>query len=279
MEDAVHWGNRKTKVTSALKSASPGLFEVIHEDADLLVVNKPSDLVCHPTKDGEHSSLIGRLRIHLGNAGGCKPHLVHRLDRETSGLVLAAKNSMAAGELGKIWETRAVRKEYHAIVHGHVLAGQGIIDAPLGRNETSRVAIQDCVRPDGNAAQTEFFVEKRFSANVGLRVSSGRPEHRVATPFSLVRLRPLTGRKHQIRIHLAHLGHPIVGDKLYGGDPDLYLALVEKRLNDEQRARLILPRHALHAGRIQFNWRGHEYDFVAAPETAFTEFILSGNPL
>ncbi len=249
------------------------LFAIIHEDADLLVVHKPADLVCHPTKGDEYSSLISRVRIYLSGAGreargagqtlapiaSClAPHLIHRLDRETSGLVVIAKNPAAARELGKIWETRAVRKEYCAIVHGHIAAEHGIIDAPLGKDETSIVAIKDCVRPDGAPAQTEFFVEKRFS--------------RAAAAFSLVRLIPHTGRKHQIRIHLAHLGHPIVGDKIYGGDPDLYLALVEGRLTDEQRARLILPRHALHAGRIQFVWRERNYDFTTPPETEFSRF-------
>lgn len=234
------------------------LLDIIHEDADLLVINKPADLVCHPTKGDEYSSLIGRARIYLQTS----PHLIHRLDRETSGLVLIAKNSLAARELGKIWETRVVRKEYLAIVHGHVAADQGTIDAPLGRDETSPVAVKDCVRPDGSPAQTEFFVEKRFS--------------RSCSPFSLLRLHPLTGRKHQIRIHLAHLGHPIVGDKIYGGDPDLYLALVERRLTDEQRKRLILPQHALHACRIQFEWHERNWDFTAPTPAIFAEFAASG---
>src|SRR3954471_12745113 len=91
------------------------LFEIIYEDADLLVVNKPADLVCHPTKTDERSSLIGRVRLHLGNSEG---RLVNRLDRETSGVVLIAKSGVVAGELAKLFETGAARKEYDAIVHG-----------------------------------------------------------------------------------------------------------------------------------------------------------------
>ena len=232
------------------------LFAIIHEDADLFVVHKPADLVCHPTKGDEYSSLISRARLYLQDHG--TPYLIHRLDRETSGLVVIAKNPVAAGELGKVWETRAVRKEYQAIVHGHLTADSGIIDAPLGKDEASPVVIKDCVRADGSPAQTEFTVETRFT--VAVNVSSRlNKSSETPLPFSLLRLQPHTGRKHQIRIHLAHLGHPIVGDKLYGGDPDLYLALVEKRLTEEQRARLILPHHALHAGRIQFEWRGKKF--------------------
>lgn len=246
---------------------SNGLFHIIHEDADLLVVHKPADLVCHPTKGDEYSSLISRARIYLKSPA----HLIHRLDRETSGLVVMAKHSGAARELGKIWETRAVEKEYLAIVHGHVVGDHGVIDAPLGKDETSVVAIKDCVRADGNAARTEFFVEKRFYAKSPQSPDAGKP-------FTLLRLHPLTGRKHQIRIHMAHLGHPIVGDKLYGGDPDLYLALVERRLTEEQRARLILPQHALHASRIKFDWRETQHEFHTPPETLFAEFISSGFP-
>jgi 23S rRNA pseudouridine1911/1915/1917 synthase len=257
---------------SAVTSELQALLDIVYEDVDLLVVHKPADLVCHPTKGDEYSSLISRARIYLqsrscsSQTSALTPHLIHRLDRETSGLVLMAKNAVAARELGKIWESREVRKEYQAIVHGQVAANQGIIDAPLGRDETSRVAIKDCVRPDGHPAQTEYVVEKRFT----------RPGE-VAAWYSLLRVQPRTGRKHQIRIHLAHLGHPIVGDKLYGGDPDLYLALVERRLTGEQRARLILPQHALHASRLQFDWRGRNWEFTAPPESAFTGFVIAAD--
>src|SRR5271156_6404097 len=104
------------------------MFAIIHEDDDLLVVNKPAGLVCHPTKGDELSSLVGRVRLYLGAAG----HLVNRLDRETSGVTVVAKNSIAAGELGKLWESRLVRKEYLAIVHGALRDDAGVIDFPLG---------------------------------------------------------------------------------------------------------------------------------------------------
>jgi 23S rRNA pseudouridine1911/1915/1917 synthase len=267
------------------------LFDILHEDADLLVVNKPAGLVCHPTKGDEFSSLISRARLYLKPSTlNLQPstHLVNRLDRETSGVVLIAKNAETAGELGKIWEARAVQKEYLAIVHGHVRDDHGLIDAPLGKDERSRVAIKDCVRPDGAPAQTEYWVGQRFSARVQALACSNSTLKRELphiTPstlnpqpstFSLLRLIPRTGRKHQIRIHLAHLGHPIVGDKLYGGDEDLYLALVENRLTDEQRARLILPYHALHARAVRFTWRGRPVEFSCAPEPWFTDFLNHG---
>jgi 23S rRNA pseudouridine1911/1915/1917 synthase len=261
------------------------LVDIIFEDDDLLVVNKPAGLVCHPTKNGEMSSLIGRVRLHLvgqassqagpavskpdsGGSSVASPHLVNRLDRETSGVVILAKNAGVAGELGKILEDRAVQKEYLAIVHGHVVAEQGIIDAPLGKDESSAVAIKDCVRPDGAPSQTEFWVERRFCRALP------RPPSILSPPsaFTLLRVKPRTGRKHQIRIHLAHLGHPIVGDKLYDDDEDLYLALVGNRLTPEQRDRLIFENHALHAVAVRFAWRGGEKKFSCAPEPWFTDF-------
>jgi 23S rRNA pseudouridine1911/1915/1917 synthase len=271
------------------------VLNVIHEDAGLLVVHKPAGLVCHPTKDGEMSSLIGRARLHLvgqassraattgleemdDGSSGASPHLVNRLDRETSGVVLIAKNSQTAGELGKILESRVVEKEYLAIVHGHVAAEQGTIDAPLGKDEQSIVAIKDCVRPDGTPARTDFFVEGRFNRSrprnqsIGIK-NADEDENQKELPFSLLRLLPRTGRKHQIRIHLAHIGHPIVGDKLYGGDEDCYLAFVQRRLTAAQRAWLIFENHALHARAVRFSRRVRPFEFSSPPEPWFTEFI------
>src|SRR5258706_8581881 len=126
------------------------LCEVLPEDAGLLVVNKPAGLVCHPTKTDEYSSLISRVRLHLGQDS--HPHLVNRLDRETSGVTVVAKLDDTARELRRIWESRQVEKEYLALVHGHVREKTGIIDAPLGKDQQSRVAIKDCIRPDGAPA-------------------------------------------------------------------------------------------------------------------------------
>jgi len=255
------------------------MLTVLHEDDDLLVVNKPAGLVCHPTKNGEMSSLIGHARLYLDAAPRLpgpepetqnpRPYLINRLDRETSGVVLIAKNAATAGELGKALENRAVEKEYLAIVHGYVRDDHVFIDAPLGKDERSIVAVKDCVRTDGTPARTEFFVEKRFSRPVS---EPGTP----AQPFSLLRIVPMTGRKHQIRIHLAHLGHPIVGDKLYGHDEDCYLALAQGRLTETQRAALIFEHHALHARMVRFTWRGRPWEFHCDPEKWFLKFVEDG---
>lgn len=235
------------------------LFPVIHEDDDLLVINKPAGLVCHPTKTDEYSSLISRVRLYLGKDKIA--HLVNRLDRETSGVTLVAKTDEAAREIRRLWENRSVDKEYLTIVHGHVREEKGLIDAPLGKDETSRVAVKDCVRSDGLPSQTEFTVQKRFSRAEG--------------DFTLLRVRLLTGRKHQIRIHFAHLGHSIVGDKIYGTDEDMYLALVENRLTDEHRRRLIFPNQALHASRLRFPWRSRDMEFECDPEAWFSAFCAN----
>jgi 23S rRNA pseudouridine1911/1915/1917 synthase len=249
------------ELTSAVSVLMENLFQVIFEDEELLVINKPAGLVCHPTKGDVFSSLISRVRLYLKQD---EAHLVNRLDRETSGIVLVAKNNSAAGRLGKTFEQRCVLKEYLAIVQGIVREKHRLIEAPLGKDENSSVVIKGRVRSDGVSARTEIWMERQFK--------------RDDRAFALLRVSPLTGRKHQIRIHLAHCGHPIVGDKLYGGDENLYLDFVRGRLSDEQRRRLVLPWHALHAEKVEIPWAGRTHTFEARAERWFSKFIDGDEP-
>jgi len=269
------------------RQATIRVLPVLYEDADLLVVNKPPGLVCHPTKPDGRSSLVEQLRLRAGPSSA--PHLVNRLDRETSGLVLVAKRRETASELGKLMENRRVEKEYLAIVHGHPQETRGRIEAPLGPDPDSPVAVKDRVVAGGAPACTDYEVLVRFVRPVPRRPDprwwgdenatepdpAARDEEAppAPQPFALVRLWPRTGRKHQLRIHLAHLGHPVVGDKLYGGDPLLYLAFAQDRLTAADRARLILPAQALHAAALRFEWRGRLWEFRAEPFPVFVEFL------
>lgn len=229
---------------------------------DLLVLNKPAGLVCHPTKTDETSSLIGRVRLHLGNRDG---RLINRLDRETSGLVLVAKNPAAAGALGRLLAEGGVAKTYWAIAHGHRAEPAFTIDAPLGPDVTSPVAIKDCVREDGAAALTAFRVRCRFEY----------PMRNPVTYMMWLEASPRTGRKHQIRIHLAHAGHPIVGDKIYGSDATRYLRFIAGAMTEDDRAALVLPNHALHARRLAFAWRNRDWEFTADPDAAFKAMLAA----
>lgn len=234
------------------------LFDVVAENEDLLVINKPAGLVCHPTKGDVYSSLISRVRLYL--EGDETPHLVNRLDRETSGIVLVGKTLETGVALRKLWESRAVEKEYVAIVHGRLDFGR-TIDAPIGPDPDSHVAIKDKVIEAGGGAAsfTQVFPIRNFC--------------RAGKRFSLVRVLPQTGRKHQIRIHLAHIGHPIVGDKIYGGDENLYLAFVRDELTALDRERLETENHCLHASQISYFHLGVRFSFYCPPERWFAEFV------
>ncbi len=205
--------------------------QVIFEDEELLVVDKPGGLVCHSAQRPAHTSLAEWLREH----GVPTPRMINRLDRETSGLVIIAKNEGAAKTLGKAVLRREIEKEYVAICQGAFTEESGVIDQPIGISQTSAVYTKRVV--DGAAGQpslTRYVVEKRFPH------------------FTIVRLMPRTGRAHQLRVHMAWLGHPIVGDKIYGPDENLYLQFIEQGVTSEMLEKLLLPRHALHAERVSF---------------------------
>ncbi len=175
-------------------------------------------------------------------ASGGQVSIVNRLDRETSGLVLVAKTATAAREFGLLMQRRALRKEYLAVVWGWPEWEYKLVDAPLnrqGKHQDSVIWLKQMIHAAGAPAQTEFVVERRFRRATS---SSDR--------FSIIRAIPRTGRTHQIRVHLASIGHPIVGDKIYGPDEQLYLRFIETGWTHELGQKLLLPRHALHAAKL-----------------------------
>ncbi len=225
-------------------------FKIVDETGDYVVVDKPPFLLVHPTKPGEAPTLWKQLRELLAFeiANGGQVSIVNRLDRETSGLVLVAKRSSAARKFGLLMQRRRLTKQYLAIVSGWPEWETKVVDASLDRqskHQKSEIWLKQMIHPAGTPAQTEFRVEKRF---VKFSALSGRalPTNK----FSLVRAIPRTGRTHQIRVHLASIGHPIVGDKIYGLDERLYLRFIETGWTCELERQLLLPRHALHSAKL-----------------------------
>ena len=203
---------------------------ILLEDADVLVVNKPGGLVCHSASRPEQTSLVVLLREH----GLETPRLINRLDRETSGLVIVAKNERAGKLLGKQVLRHEIQKEYRAICWGELQPAAGTIDQPIAVTGGGPVYTKRVVDPAGKPSVTEFSIAQKLAG------------------FTVVDLRPQTGRAHQLRVHMAWLGHPIVGDKIYGPDERLYLEFIKHGVTNALLEKLLLPRHALHAGAVTF---------------------------
>ena len=245
-------------------------FQVIDESDDWIVVNKPAPLIVHPANRKPEPTLLGGLERLLAFeiANGATLGIITRLDRDTSGLVLVAKHTEAARQLGWIFERREARKEYLAIVTGWPEADRWNCAEPIiraGELGPSPIWVRQQVSPLGRECMTRFEVKARFEREQG--------------KFSLIRCFPQTGRMHQIRVHLAFSGFPVVGDKIYSGEGEGYLEWLETGWTPELRKRLILPRHALHAAVLEIDWTGGQtFRWEAALSRELQDFV-EGNPI
>lgn len=226
-------------------------LEVIYEDADLAVINKPAGMVVHLGAGNSSGTLVNALLFrmrHLSSAGGEeRPGIVHRLDKMTSGLIIVAKNDVAHRKLAADFKNRKVQKSYMALVHGRVAHDEGVVHLAVGRDPLRRVRMKaGGVR--ARDAETRYQVLRRFPR------------------FTLVRAMPHTGRTHQIRVHLAALGHPVAGDVLYGAPA---------RISFPGGERKTLARTFLHASAISFEHprTGQTVSFEAPLPAELREFL------
>jgi 23S rRNA pseudouridine1911/1915/1917 synthase len=229
-------------------------LEIVFEDDDLLVIDKPSGLVIHPASGHPSGTLVNALLAHCddlsGIGGAQRPGIVHRLDRDTSGLMVVAKSERAHLALSVAFRRRQVAKSYAAVCYGIPDDAEGLIDEPIGRHPTKRQ--QMAVTHTGRAARTLYDLLERHPGT------------------ALVRCRPVTGRTHQIRVHMAHVGHALVGDPLYAGRQWRNLTLPHHQI-----ACRGFPRQALHAQRLAFTHpvTHKEVSFETDPPADFQQLL------
>jgi 23S rRNA pseudouridine1911/1915/1917 synthase len=209
---------------------------IVFEDDELLVVNKPAGMVTHPAYGNYTGTLVNALLHHSNQLSGVnkelRPGIVHRLDKDTSGLLVVAKTDHAHSFLAAQFVRRTIEREYWALVWGRFKQNNGVIEAKLGRSKKDRRKV--AVTSEGKTASTEYWVIKEFDF------------------LTLLRLKLHTGRTHQIRVHLAHIGHPVFGDATYGGRNNEWGGLDRKKSHRAANLLKIIPRQALHAKTIGF---------------------------
>lgn len=194
-------------------------LDILYEDADVIIVNKPRGMVVHPAPGNERGTLVNALLYHCKDLSGIngvmRPGIVHRLDKDTTGALSVAKNDCAHESLAQQISQRTLHRCYHAIVMGRFREQSGAVEAPIGRHPVHRKKM--AVVPDGRWALTNWRVLEEFEA-----------------PFTLLELRLKTGRTHQIRVHMAHIGHPVAGDPLYGGETKKLPMLTAQALHSRE---------------------------------------------
>lgn len=238
-------------------------FTILDEADDWIVVDKPAPLQIHPGAPNGPPTLWHRLCDLLSYeiANGGQVSIINRLDRETSGVVLVAKTKELARLFGMAMQERKIEKTYTALVHGWPDWEEKALDAPIlraGEVQNSDIYVKQVVHPQGAPCHTRFRTLERLERD-------GRH-------FALVEAKPETGRMHQIRVHLHHLGLPIVGDKLYGFNDHCYLEFIDTGWTPELKRRLLLPRQALHSSRLELNIPGFPAFWKAPTPAEFLAF-------
>lgn len=233
-------------------------LDIVYEDDDIVVVNKPVGMVVHPAAGNRDGTLVNALLFHCGSSlsgigGVIRPGIVHRIDKDTSGLLVVAKNDAAHLALAKEIKEHRVSRVYTAIAVGNFREDEGTVDAPIGRHPTDRkrMAVIRNERARSREAVTHWRVLARGEAE--------------GSRFSLVRCQLETGRTHQIRVHLSSVGHPLLGDRVYGGD----------RTTFEMHHRSLISGQCLHAGELTLTHprTGERMTFTAPPPPDLRELI------